>query len=124
MVFSQGWCWSSAWEACGCVLPVCWLACVDFSAVFSEAEQAEYVYHSPPAQLHRSEPASVSPHSARRWEDGLMLLAGAACVLSVLSHSFYAGRIKANTICWLPPRWSSLGLPRAAARRAAREAVN
>lgn len=122
--FSQGWCWSGAWEACECVLPVCWLACVDVSAVFSEAEQAECVYDSSPVQLRRAEPASFGPHSARRREDAPMLLAGTVCVLSVLSHSFCAGRIKANTICWLPPQWSSLGLPCEAARREACEAVN
>lgn len=79
---------------------------------------------SSPVQLRRAEPASFGLHSARRREDAPMLLAETVCALSVLSHSFRAGRIKANTICWLPPRWSSLGLPCVAARRVAREAVN
>lgn len=86
-------------------------------------KQAECVYHSSPVQLHGAEPASFSPHSARRREDASVLLAEALCALSA-EQQLRAGRIKANTICWLLPRWSSLGLPRAAARRGAREAVN
>lgn len=40
-----------------------------FLCSLSEAERAECVYHFSSVQLHRAEPASLSPRSARRWED-------------------------------------------------------
>lgn len=68
--FAQGWCWSGAWEACECVLPVCWLARVDVSAIFSEAEQAECVY---PHLLSNSGELNLPASACILPDDGKML---------------------------------------------------
>jgi hypothetical protein len=70
-----------------CVLPVCWLAgwlaCMGFSAAFpKQSRRSVSTTRLLSNSTERNLPASLSPRSARRCEDG-MLLAGTQCVCSL-----------------------------------------